>query len=573
MKKRVKWTAFLVLLTMLLGMVLTGCGSKETSAPVDKPTEAATKAAEAEKTDAETDAKADTAAPETEASETAAATEAGAEDDGADAGERIKVTFFAGDYDYIIEDGFLENFIETRLPDVDIEWERDADKEALSLRILSDDCPDLWWGVQANDFQRFYDEGLIRSIPDEMLEEVFPGYITYIRKAVPHMEDPFTYVRRDGDIYGMPALWTIGPYSQAIGVRQDWMENLGIDKYPETLDEFEELMRAFTEDDPDGDGVNNTYGFTCDINPDATIFVPLSFVFGAYGTHPGIFTLKDDKITLGITEPGTRDALEVLKRWYEKGYLDPEFMTNKGDNVDEKILSSRAGSTVCDWFNFYPPEAFWSGKYLLGLEKDGGKWHTIVAPKGPNGDQGLTQRAPMAHIVVAGAHVTDEVLTKYLEVMQLTTFDPEGLLAYNKGEEGVTFERREDGGYDWIPPYDDETERIKFGLGKNKDTYNAGGFFNDYDLQFEYMTAPEYIDLRREAESRNIGAIDLLDQVVLEKYNEHKVNLNDIATTAFIEFVTGKRDLSEFDAFAEEWLEAGGAEVLEEAQEVYDLYN
>ena len=43
-------------------------------------------------------------------------------------------------------------------------------------------------------------------------------------------------------------------------IRQDWLDNLGLDM-PETFEEFKEVMRAFTEDDPDGNGVDDTYGF------------------------------------------------------------------------------------------------------------------------------------------------------------------------------------------------------------------------------------------------------------------------------------------------------------------------
>jgi putative aldouronate transport system substrate-binding protein len=507
---------------------------------------------------------------------TVAATTVAATTEPAASGEKIKVNFFAGDYDNIVENGFLEKFIEEKIPDVDISWTRQGPDliEQVNLAIAAGNPPDMWWGISADGLQKLYDEKLIRSIPDETLSSIFPGYINYIKKASPNMKDQFVYVRRDGKIYGLPALWTIGPYSQGLGVRKDWMDNVGITKYPETLVEYEAMLKAFTENDPDKDGVKNTFGLTGYINDDnGGLLTCLSFVFGAYGTFPGIFTEKDKKIVMGEIEPGTKDALKLLKSWYEKGYLDPEFMVNKQTNMDEKVFANRVGSLVSDWFNFFPAEAFWSGQYLSGLKDKGAVWYNIVAPKGPSGAQGLTQRAPMSHIAVFSEKVSDKVLEKYLQVMQLTTFDPEGLLAYNKGKEGVTFKRREGGGYDWLPPYDQEAKRIEFGLGVNKDTYNAGGFFNDYDLQFEYMTAPEYIQLRKDAESRNIGKVNILDQVVLNKYNEFKQPLDQLATGAFIDFITGKRDLGEFDAFVQEWLKLGGQEVLDEAQKVYDQYN
>ena len=40
-------------------------------------------------------------------------------------------------------------------------------------------------------------------------------------------------------------------------IRQDWLDKLGL-KAPTTIDEFEEVIRAFTEDDPDGNGQKDT---------------------------------------------------------------------------------------------------------------------------------------------------------------------------------------------------------------------------------------------------------------------------------------------------------------------------
>lgn len=73
---------------------------------------------------------------------------------------------------------------------------------------------------------------------------------------------PNTYstVTKDGKIYGM----AVSPHlteGEVMIIRQDWLDNLGLEA-PTTIDEFEEVIRAFTEDDPDGNGEKDTYGFT-----------------------------------------------------------------------------------------------------------------------------------------------------------------------------------------------------------------------------------------------------------------------------------------------------------------------
>lgn len=44
-------------------------------------------------------------------------------------------------------------------------------------------------------------------------------------------------------------------------IRQDWLENLGLEM-PTSLDELYDVLYAFTYNDPDGNGVDDTYGIT-----------------------------------------------------------------------------------------------------------------------------------------------------------------------------------------------------------------------------------------------------------------------------------------------------------------------
>lgn len=60
-----------------------------------------------------------------------------------------------------------------------------------------------------------------------------------------------------GKIYGIPRL-RILPRNGAI-IRQDWLDNLGLEA-PETFDELYEVAKAFTENDPDGNGVADSVG-------------------------------------------------------------------------------------------------------------------------------------------------------------------------------------------------------------------------------------------------------------------------------------------------------------------------
>lgn len=55
-------------------------------------------------------------------------------------------------------------------------------------------------------------------------------------------------------------------------------------------------------------------------------------------------------------------------------------------------------------------------------------------------------------------------------------------------------------------------------------------------------------------------------------YNETQDKLKQFTLTTFIDFITGRKSLNEFDGFVAEWRKMGGDKVLEEAQQIYDQY-
>jgi ABC-type glycerol-3-phosphate transport system substrate-binding protein len=99
--------------------------------------------------------------------------------------------------------------------------------------------------------------------------------------------------------------------------RRDWAEKLGIKK-PATMDEVYEYLKAVVNNDPDGNGVKDTYGLT-----DSGV--------GAYFYPFGAFV--DDWIYLpdGKVQPGYLDeepmvaALTWLRKLFKEGLMDPEF--------------------------------------------------------------------------------------------------------------------------------------------------------------------------------------------------------------------------------------------------------
>ena len=437
--------------------------------------------------------------------------------------------------------------------------------------IASGDIPDIFQWIPRSNFDQFQQRGVFAEIPEDMIKEYAPDLYAWYQKYIDE-DDLFKYTSVDGKIYGLPVLWTIGSTVATSAIREDWLSNVGITKVPEALDELHEALYAFRYDDPDGNGEKDTYGMTAALGGSTTPNMFTS-IFGAFGVYPGMFSEEEGVIVRGEVEPAAKEALEVLHQWYEEELIDPEFVVNQTATVQEKWIAEKYGYVEGNWYQFIPAVAFNDGYYYDSLlEKNGTTELAIMAgPKGPDGEYGMNQTNPMrGDMVNFGAHMEDEpeLMAKYLEIMN-DAMNEEILELMWEGVEGVTFERTDDGGYEFIGEYTDAEKRNEYGIGFQALASN----FPDYDLLAPFMTEPQYMELRTETASIGTGKIDPLAAVQMESWTELSDKLNQYATKSLIEFITGERSLDEFDAYVQEWMDMGGSRVLQEAQEVYDNLN
>ncbi len=238
----------------------------------------------------------------------------------------------------------------------------------LRLWATSGELPDVFATTTIADGSRlwdFIDQGLIRSIPEEMLAK-YP----YTEAKTLRNEGVKLVKELTGEIYIIPRpesatnMWTAT--QNYMVARNDWMEKLGIEA-PNTMDELYELLRAFTFDDPDGNGQDDTYGLTGN-------YAQLYVSFGAY---PGYWIEKDGKYIPGyLDEEPMVEALSWFRKIYSEGILDPELATN-----DSKFAQGTFGAYLRNldeyWFNRSVVEIFG------GANQDKGNVLDVVKAIGP----------------------------------------------------------------------------------------------------------------------------------------------------------------------------------------------
>lgn len=147
----------------------------------------------------------------------------------------------------------------------------------------------------------------------------------------------------DGVPWAVADAWRFNMFSRSI--RKDWLDNLGLE-LPENVDEFYEVMRAFTENDPDGNGQNDTVGMTsAGVWNMQDIFMAFDASTNHVAEH-GITIDPNDgfRFVDSMLKPGMIDALRYLNDLYENGYLDKEVFTNSGSDMRTRMFTGDFGS-------------------------------------------------------------------------------------------------------------------------------------------------------------------------------------------------------------------------------------
>lgn len=214
----------------------------------------------------------------------------------------------------------------------------------LKEMVMTGEYPDIFY-VDLNTYMDFVQQGLVADIT-----EYFEGdFLSEDAKAYLEADEMSAAKKAyiDGKIYGLPQ--TSDPENSAplLWVRKDWLDNLGLSE-PTTMEEFQEVARAFTFDDPDGNGIDDTYGFSMN-GKDVSTGKDSSGValnFNMVGQYPtGLrFIVEDNEIQwAGQNEEKMTYALEIFQQMYKDGTLAPDFVSTDSAALTDAFISGQVG--------------------------------------------------------------------------------------------------------------------------------------------------------------------------------------------------------------------------------------
>lgn len=223
----------------------------------------------------------------------------------------------------------------------------DAGNYNTKLRLAltgSEKLPDLIPVYDTSLASDLIQSGQVRDITED-IKNFMPDRLKEIYKKYPTTFNP---VIQDGKVYGM----AISPNlteGEVMLIRQDWLDKLNL-KAPTTIDEFEKVIAAFTNNDPDGNGKKDTYGFDFsgkDSYNTGWVSDPV-MIFSTYTgkSLPGQWYNDNGKLTYGSVAEGNKEALAKLRDWYSKGYLNKELATQGAWDALADFTEGKAGIII-----------------------------------------------------------------------------------------------------------------------------------------------------------------------------------------------------------------------------------
>ncbi|MCK9478704.1 MAG: extracellular solute-binding protein [Firmicutes bacterium] len=454
-----------------------------------------------------------------------------------------------------------------------IYFDRNRAKEFLNLHISSGQIPDIM-NLNNEQFNAYTQQGVLAAIPEEKLQRIAP---TIHKHTLLNLgENAWNLTRLNGEIYGIPVGYNSNGIYHFVPIwRDDWLWNVGIYKIPETLLEAEAAFYKFAHEDPDGNGVDDTYALSN---------TGFSTVFGAFGGIPFQSVGGSNSFTWTIREDGTvvatavmpemKDALTLLNKWHRDGLIDPEFISgeNKGTYWANSVSfqNGRIGFSV-------PGHAYHVAKpfnekdaasdhyfYFKALQGDDASYvegRPLIGPDGLSGTEMWGVYSGGAVSLGKGAAEDSRKMDKILEMYELTNTDYAFGMMAQYGFEGVHYEIDPDVGLIYIGEATDSNFRARLGLGTN-------GFFRapaNYKLYPRIRT--KYME--------NMESHKYVDKYInpiwggLPSYPQYKALIKKMIIENYTLFISGERDISEFDLFVEELYFSGLWQLTEEANEWY----
>lgn len=472
---------------------------------------------------------------------------------------------------------------------VEIEWEViRADWDTVkATRFASGDVPDLLFNATTDSDYITYD-GLFVDLTEYLSEETTPNIMTMFE------EEPDTKAlatTMEGKIFGLPKFQGKWPSTNTVMfINQEWLNNVGME-VPTTYSELKEVLKAFKEQDANGNGdpndeipmdfnagsnnawFNSAYSMT-------NLIGSLGIQLTNWGTDA--YFAEDSEIKCYAVDERYKLFMEYVADLYAEGLINPSAITNDYSAFQSLSRGNEAGEAVVGVvFGWEETDKFGNELYSqyvpvpaldYDIDCEAGTYDT----RWRDDYTGLNMSSNRVCISANCENV--EAALAFVDRFYDATHSVESLFG------GVTdgcIEVTGDASYKVLDPLDPDTDP---GTWKWTSTFaDNGPMYIRRDCTIEMSQDMTYALEEREVYNDVIAKASESDTYpqMFMKYSEEdqntlamlQANINSVIDNQWALWLTGEQDIeSTWDAYVESVYSMGLQEVLDIRQAAFDTY-
>ncbi|GAB2719396.1 extracellular solute-binding protein [Paenibacillus thermoaerophilus] len=439
----------------------------------------------------------------------------------------------------------IEKFTNTKL---DIQWIPSAAyDEKINVMLASNEMPKL---VKLN-----YVPNVFNAVQSGLFWEIGPLLKDYKNLSA---QNPQFYenIKIEGKIYGVPLFRNMG--RGAIVYRKDWMDNLKL-PFPKTTEEWYNVLKALTLNDPDQNGKNDTYGIVLHKKYNqgqASMLTRFAVAQGGINKwavdNEGNFTPEHDT-------PQMMEALNLFRRLYAEKLINQDFAVLDTTEAEKLMDTEKVGMRFAVATN---------GKSQQDrLSKVNPNAVIDVANfEGPQGIRISSENGNNGFLAIPKSAVkTEDELKRVLGFLD-QLMSPEMSTLLLRGIEGKHYGKTAD----------DRTEFI--GDGFNLFQREVKPYRDNLTVLEGYNVKPlKDVPIGEKGTKMEADGIKYIVSnpaltLTSATYSERGAELDTLIWDAQTKYIMGKIDEAGYKAELEKWKKSGGDKIMAEYKESYQKF-
>ena len=433
----------------------------------------------------------------------------------------------------------------------------------LNLAFASGDIADIIYAAGSDNLTSamevdYGEQGILLPLED-LIDDYAPN-LKKIFEENPDIKKSVTTL--DGHIYSLPRIsddvWYRGP----IWYNGEWLDALGVDELPETVDEFYDLLVRFRDEDPNGNGEADEIPIS-DHGMDGL----RTFLLGAFGIKSWGIEEVDGIVRYAPITDNYKGYLEYMNKLYEEKLLDSEIFSQSDDQKKAKGQNNQIG-VFTDFYSFFTTgeteEEALNNPLYMPLTSE---WtDEPLLPKNPGLNRGTFS--------ITADNPNPEASIRWVDYF----YSPEGNAFINDGPEGIMWEWDENEEMRLELPVPDKFDSREDWRGTLTPNYGilapslAGPIEGAEQSKFD-----QFIDDETDEKYTPYAEVPF-PLVYLTKEEQKEVNDIQVDVQSYVEqmeakFITGVEPLDNWDKYVETIEKMDIDRYVEIQQEAYDRWN